>query len=695
MKSLLTEKPVERSTVFSPRILVLLFIIFGFLMVLYSVMELMASKREQVHIMEEQAIAMITAMQKSSDNAIRSFNLVEELLAEKLLSNVRLLERMDAKGILTEEAIIQIAKENQIFRINVFDANGVREKSNSEAGRGSGQGMGLGLSGGQGMGPGRNMNSNQRLFDLLDNPETDELVIGFKQSRFSTGNRFAVAKKRRNGGAIVLNIDANDMLNFRKTIGIGRLVRDVGDSDGIEYIVLQDSTGILLASANMDSLVAIDNDPFLKEVVHSEQPKTRFTNFDGESIFEVVQPSIPGIKEVMRIGLSTRHLQEAQSSAKRRVFIASILFLVVGVMVTNWMVGNQNYSLLQNAYNKIESYTGSILTHMDESVIAINMDKRITLFNETAEKMFERPVADVLGEPCEEIIPELCDYLKKVVETGKEAHYPSLVLNINGQSRILTMSVNIVPDNERDKDIIFAVVKDITRQKHLEENLARKDKITAMGHLASGVAHEIRNPLNAISMIAQRFKVEFEPASDVEEYKQLSETMVKESRRINDIVHQFLEFARPAELSLAKADLSVLFKDVETLLKPQAEHKGLSFLVECDANLEATVDADKLKQVLLNLVRNGMEASKPGGKISMKAVETDEKIRLTVQDNGKGIAPEHLDKIFNMYFTTREEGTGLGLSIVQQIISQHNGTIDVESKENQGTLFTIQLPKGV
>jgi signal transduction histidine kinase len=214
-----------------------------------------------------------------------------------------------------------------------------------------------------------------------------------------------------------------------------------------------------------------------------------------------------------------------------------------------------------------------------------------------------------------------------------------------------------------------------------------------MGHLASGVAHEIRNPLNAISMIAQRFKKEFKPQADDAEYDQLASTLMNESGRINEIVQQFLRFARPAELDKKSTDVSDLLRDTVTLIEQEAYQKGIEIMKRCESADLIQVDGDKLKQVFLNLGRNSIDACSAGEKIEFICRDDENSIIVQIRDSGKGISAKNLDKIFNIYFTTKEKGTGLGLSIAQQIVSQHNGTIAVTSEENKETIFTIHLPK--
>ncbi|HPG39191.1 MAG TPA: ATP-binding protein [bacterium] len=677
------EEKINNKTVPDRTIIMALVFIFGSLILLFSILEIREGKKELLHVMTEQSQAMMMALQKGTENAVTSFNLVEDLLAEKLLSNARLIERLDYEKKLNRQDIDEIARENNIFRINVFDAKGNRILSNAP---------GLGLGRGN-----RNAgNSQEHLLELLNDKDNDELVIGFRASRFGIGDRFAVAKRRRNGGAIILNTDASEMLEFRKTIGAGKLVKDIGENEGIEYVVLQDSAGILLASQGVDSLLSPQNDSFIMNKVWSDQTlHTRFTSFNDQKIFELLQcvSSEAGKKEIWRIGLDTHNLQHLQNRAQMRTILAAILFLVTGVIISTRVISKQNYKKLEETLETMESYTGNILANMSEAVIAIDGAGRVTIFNNAAEKLFHLEMSQVLGNPCQNILSPICPLFESLLANRNNYHNPALKVIIgNNDERILAIDITVLQKDTPVMLTVFAVIKDITEQKKLEENLARKDQITAMGHLASGVAHEIRNPLNAISMIAQRFKTEFEPVNDRDEFMQLAGTVVNETLRINTIVEQFLQFAKPQPLLKSKVDINTLIDEVVILTRQQANSKGVLIEKSCPVLPPLYADGNKLKQVLLNLVLNSIQACSKENQIQIICEQVEQRLNIHVKDNGKGIPPEIIDKIFNIYFTTREDGTGIGLSLVQQFVSLHNGIINVTSEPGRGTTFSIQLP---
>jgi signal transduction histidine kinase len=208
-----------------------------------------------------------------------------------------------------------------------------------------------------------------------------------------------------------------------------------------------------------------------------------------------------------------------------------------------------------------------------------------------------------------------------------------------------------------------------------------KERLSAMGQLASGVAHEIRNPLNTISTIVQQLDKDFEPVKQNQEYHQLAGLVYKEVRRINDTIERFLKFS------------SDLLEQVKLQYQALLESKNIKFRLELNWNKMVTWDHQQMKQVFINLIQNALEAIETGGLISIStnAAGNDE-VEITVFNDGPEIPESIKSKIFNLYFTTKARGTGIGLSIVQRIILEHDGIISVENQPEPGTSFCIRMP---
>jgi signal transduction histidine kinase len=224
-----------------------------------------------------------------------------------------------------------------------------------------------------------------------------------------------------------------------------------------------------------------------------------------------------------------------------------------------------------------------------------------------------------------------------------------------------------------------------------EAQLIRSEKLAALGQLAAGIAHEIRNPLTSINILIHSLTENFPPESARREDLQVIE---EEIRRINEIVDQFLRFARPAPPRLQKADVLSVFEETLQLLRPQMEKYRIIVQKEFQVLRPISMDREQMKQVILNLLLNAVQAMPNGGRLTLRGqvLEDGQWVTLSIQDSGIGIPSEDMNKLFDPFFSTKEGGVGLGLSIAHRIIDQHHGKIEVESAPGKGTLLTVWLP---
>jgi len=240
------------------------------------------------------------------------------------------------------------------------------------------------------------------------------------------------------------------------------------------------------------------------------------------------------------------------------------------------------------------------------------------------------------------------------------------------------------------------MVHALKRNRQLEDRLREIEQAAAIGRLASGIAHEIRNPLNFINLSIDHVRSRFRPAdsADRTQFEKLLDSIKSEVTRLNRLVTDFLTYGRPTKISPQSIDLPGLVQDVISPLAAQAEEQRVQMVVENEPPLPPIhADAELLKICLSNLLINGLQAMPLGGQLKVTLTTQENGVAMAVSDTGVGIAPEHLDRIFEPYYSNKETGIGLGLALTKKLIQDHGGTITVRSQPDRGSTFTITLPQ--
>ncbi len=266
------------------------------------------------------------------------------------------------------------------------------------------------------------------------------------------------------------------------------------------------------------------------------------------------------------------------------------------------------------------------------------------------------------------------------------------------QNRILLMTAVLLALGIVSFIIIFQIQnRHFSKIKELEERMRLQDELSAMGQLAAGVAHEIKNPLNAIGLVVQRLQKEFrwvDPQAQ-QEYERFTGIVRDEISRVNKIIEQFLFVARPFQSEFKEQAVDEILDYVLSLLEETIKGSGIALEKNWEKNLPPVLgDRSQLTQAFLNLLNNALEAMPRGGRLKVvsKSIPGSKSIELRIEDSGSGIPPEDLKKVFAHYFTTKEKGIGLGLAITQKIIQGHKGRLEVRSLPGQGTTVRIRLP---
>lgn len=280
--------------------------------------------------------------------------------------------------------------------------------------------------------------------------------------------------------------------------------------------------------------------------------------------------------------------------------------------------------------------------------------------------------------------------MQKLHEGQTVPYIESYRLAKDGSRIEVSVSTAPIRDNEGEITGFISISRDITGRKRMEEVLRRSEKLTTVGQLAAGVAHEIRNPLTTLRGFIQL----------QQQTKKLNprhiDLMLSELDRINLIVGEFLILAKPQAVNFQQKDIRFIMGDVISLLDSQAHMHGIEFNIEAEGTSIVHCGENQLKQVFINILKNGMEAMPDGGTIHITISKTpDEQIRIQIIDQGIGIPEEIMHKLGEPFFTNKETGTGLGLMVCQRLIQAHKGTMEIESEKGKGTTVTILLPEVV
>ncbi len=374
----------------------------------------------------------------------------------------------------------------------------------------------------------------------------------------------------------------------------------------------------------------------------------------------------------------------------------SLTMLLVGIGGWLSLAAVQGYRVSQKALSDIQAFAGLLVSRLPVGIIATDQQGRVSTWNHAAAEMTSISSRQALGRMVNKYLPgELAAFFspgsvrhtKEGESKGKEIR-----LVINGFEIVLHCQLIDLRDPEGNYMGQVLLLSDITRLKDLESEMRENERLAAVGRMAAGVAHEVRNPLSSIKGLALLLKDKF--SRDSREFETTG-LLVQEVERMNRTISELLSFARPAALDLQPIDLQELLSDSLQLVSADTASEHIRTSLHCDHDLPTVfADRDRLSQVFINILLNGVQAMEQGGtlEIIVRKSGSGKQIELQFRDSGKGIKPEHLSQVFFPYFTTKNGGTGIGLAISQKIIVDHGGTVRVESEQGRGTTVFVELP---
>lgn len=392
------------------------------------------------------------------------------------------------------------------------------------------------------------------------------------------------------------------------------------------------------------------------------------------------------------IGLDMKPIELAREEDARHTVIMALILLLIGFTGVISLFLVQGYRSARTSLSRIRAFSDNLVENMPIGLLAIDGDGNVSSFNQTAESVLRLSADEILGKKTDQVLPrqllELIDKLKpevKIIE--EEINYP-----VKNGDRISLETIATLLEEEDGTFGGYAILfRDLSEIKRLRTEIERSRRLASIGRLAAGIAHEIRNPLSSIKGFATYFKERYK---DVPEDQKTAEIMVQEVERLNRVIGQLLEFARPMNIRLKPASMRMLIQHSLKMIGGQAGEKNININPDISLEMdEALIDPDRINQVLLNLYLNAIEAMDTGGTLSVRLFGDDPGwVRIEISDTGVGIQKKDLEKIFDPYFTTKQSGTGLGLAIVHRIIEAHNGEVTVKSEQGKGTTVSVTLP---
>jgi signal transduction histidine kinase len=477
-------------------------------------------------------------------------------------------------------------------------------------------------------------------------------------------------------------------------------------------------------------------------------------------IFEVRQQLKFGDHDFgsIRIGVSTlllrNDLHNALKEAAKPALALMLLAMLAATLLSQWLLrpihviraglsrlgrGEANVRLdlpageefdeLGTSFEQVSNQLAAMRAkpgHSEAETLVERLEDAVGLVNASGEVLFTNaamrallpelqqghPVKDVLskGHPARELIEQTL--------VSRRSHGPVTAKVLRGgnpepgsSTADLLIVASPIEDAERGFTGAMLVVRDVGYLDQVRSTLQYSRKLASFGRLLAGVAHEVKNPLNAMTIHLELLKNKLEQRAAVEQRAVAGvgdvatlitppaamkhvDVIAAEIKRLDHVMQDFLKFARPGEVKLEPVDVASLLEDVARVIGPDAERANVSVRVECAPHTPPiNGDQGMLRQVFLNLALNACQAMPNGGTLRMKCQPLSAgRVEAVVEDTGQGIAPEHLDRIFDLYFTTKEKGSGIGLSLVYRIVQLHDADIEVQSTPGAGTRFRLLLP---
>ncbi|MCJ7830210.1 MAG: ATP-binding protein [Desulfobacterales bacterium] len=502
---------------------------------------------------------------------------------------------------------------------------------------------------------------------------------------------------------------------------IGRLIREVGKNEDVAYIYLMDTHQRILHRSWTQPPIAPLPDAPVPEMDGTEVTRLR-RNSDNQLVYELAkrffpfaegqgisQPgaagagpgggltTLPPIDEILVLGLNMGVYEAARGADLHHAMVMAAILLVLGTGTFFFIFVIQNYYLVDQTLKQTQDYTRQVVASMANGLLSIDIAGRIVSYNLLALELLGLAESEVRGMDLKTLLDFQRCGIDEILQQGRAVLDREIIYRRRtGESVPLAMSITPICDDREPCQGAVLILRDLREIRELEEKVRRSERLAAVGKLAAGVAHEIRNPLSSIRGFARFLQHALADRPQDQEYAAI---MVREVDRINGVVTDLLTLSRSWEGKPTPCRPGDLVEHTARLVAADARSKGVTLASAVAPDLPSiAVDGSQITQALLNLMLNALHAVDSRGTITSGAGLTPDGrwLELWVEDDGPGISDAHRPKIFDPFFTTREKGIGLGLSIVHKIVENHGGEIRLQSPlagREAGCRFTLRFPR--
>ena len=538
------------------------------------------------------------------------------------------------------------------------------------------------------------------------------LLTGLSLDRTQTAMVRFLAEK---GVALVTALESGVRSGTRSRTGIRLqyLVEELADRPDVRFIAVTMPDGTILAHSNPARVGEVLNTRGGRELGAetiaalrpSETPSWAIIDMEGSRAFVVFKTFHPKIKGEGRqdeptvgplpyvfLGLDLAPLEVAQAQNRERAVLLGAGVLLAGMLA---LLGLHAVERVRGQ-RVAEALAEELAVALPDGLVVFDAKGRITRMNKAALTLLgmEAPAKGkaFLGRKPAEVLPSaLAELAAKLLQ---EPVLPDteIILRHGEEQQYISVRGGHVNEGYEGRLGSLMFLRDLTEVRRLEAEVRRREKLAAVGNLAAGVAHELRNPLSSIKGYATYFGGRFPEGSADREAAQV---MVKEVERLNRAIGDLIGLSRPTDIRPRMTGMRRLIGDTLRLIGQDAANHKVAIRFDAPEVLpDVAIDPDRMRQVILNLCLNGLEAMPDGGELFLSLHPEPDALRLEIRDTGVGIAPDALPHIFDPYFTTKGQGTGLGLATVHKIMEAHGGSISVTSEPGQGAVFRLLLPLG-